>query len=135
MSPAAVFLDTVGLLALWDEDDQWHGPAEAAYAEVVRGGYPLFITAPILLECANAAARKPFRHDVAEFRDRMEAKGAVFHPSAAEWESAWRSYAIDRPGGPGVVDQLSFLAMRRVGATHAFTNDKHFRAAGFHTLF
>jgi len=22
-----VFLDTVGLLGLWDEDDQWHSPA------------------------------------------------------------------------------------------------------------
>jgi len=29
-----VFLDTVGLLALWDEDDQWHAAAEAAFAGV-----------------------------------------------------------------------------------------------------
>jgi hypothetical protein len=26
-----VFLDTVGLIALWDKDDQWHGSAETAY--------------------------------------------------------------------------------------------------------
>jgi predicted nucleic acid-binding protein len=34
MNPDPVFLDTVGLLALWDEDDQWHEAAETAYAEI-----------------------------------------------------------------------------------------------------
>ena len=29
----------------------------------------------------------------------------------------------------------SFLVMRRLGITEAFTNDKHFRAAGFTVLF
>ena len=27
----AVFLDTLGLLAVWDVSDQWHAAAEAAY--------------------------------------------------------------------------------------------------------
>ena len=33
------------------------------------------------------------------------------------------------------VDQLSFRVMRRLGLTEAFTNDQHFQAAGFTTLF
>ena len=33
------------------------------------------------------------------------------------------------------VDQLSFQVMRRLGLTEAFTNDQHFQAAGFTTLF
>ena len=32
----AVFLDTVGLLALWDEGDQWHTAAETAFASPSR---------------------------------------------------------------------------------------------------
>jgi hypothetical protein len=31
-----VFLDTVGLLALWDVADQWHMPAEEAFAEIME---------------------------------------------------------------------------------------------------
>jgi hypothetical protein len=30
-----VFLDTVGLLAIWDIDDQWHNAAEGAYGQIV----------------------------------------------------------------------------------------------------
>lgn len=35
----------------------------------------------------------------------------------------------------GIVDHVSFLVMRRLGITEAFTNDRHFSAAGFITLF
>jgi len=35
----------------------------------------------------------------------------------------------------GVVDQVSFAIMRRLGISKAFTNDRHFRAAGFEALF
>lgn len=30
---------------------------------------------------------------------------------------------------------VSFAVMRRLGITEAFTNDRHFQAAGFATLF
>jgi predicted nucleic acid-binding protein len=33
------------------------------------------------------------------------------------------------------VDHVSFAIMRRMGIPKAFTNDGHFRAAGFETLF
>ena len=35
----------------------------------------------------------------------------------------------------GIVDHVSFVVMRRLGLTQAFTNDAHFRAAGFEVLF
>jgi predicted nucleic acid-binding protein len=34
-----------------------------------------------------------------------------------------------------VVDHVSFIVMRQLGMTEAFTNDRHFRAAGFVPLF
>jgi len=30
-----VFLDTVGLIALWDQADQWHAAADAAMADLI----------------------------------------------------------------------------------------------------
>ena len=63
-------------------------------------------------------------------------KNGVMHAeSIDDGQEAWQRYAADRPGGPGVVDQLSFLVMRRYGLTQAFTNDQHFRTAGFEPLF
>ncbi len=38
-------------------------------------------------------------------------------------------------GQAGIVDQVSFIVMRRWGITEAFTNDRHFQAAGFRALF
>jgi len=38
-------------------------------------------------------------------------------------------------GGAGIVDHVSFVVMQRLNVTHAFTNDHHFHAAGFETLF
>ena len=32
----AVFLDTVGLLALWNQADQWHLSAEAAFQRILE---------------------------------------------------------------------------------------------------
>jgi predicted nucleic acid-binding protein len=50
-------------------------------------------------------------------------------------EDAWASYHRGEADQAGIVDQISFRVMRRLGATEAFTNDQHFRAAGFAPLF
>ena len=56
-----VLLDTVGLLALWNRSDQWHVSAKAAYADrVVALNAKVMTTTFVLLECGNAAARRPF---------------------------------------------------------------------------
>ena len=59
MSP--VFLDTVGLLALWDRSDQWHPTAEAAFQRLTNARVAGITTTFVLAECANAAARRPYR--------------------------------------------------------------------------
>ena len=135
MSADLAFLDTVGLLALWDEDDQWHDAAESAYTELRRGRVRGVTTGYVLIECANAAARRPYRDEVARLREWLEGHGLVLWPADEEWAGAWRDYSRRGPGGPGVVDLISFSIMRRLKLTRAFTNDKHFRAEGFLTLF
>lgn len=126
----------MGLPALWDVRDQWHAAAEQAWATVAAAGSVDVLTAPlVLLECANAAARRPYRAAVAELREALTTAGAVVMPLEEEWEDAWRSYARGDSAGAGVVDHLSFLVMRRYGLRRAFTNDRHFVTAGFETLF
>ncbi|HJT36198.1 MAG TPA: hypothetical protein VJ783_29525 [Pirellulales bacterium] len=56
-------------------------------------------------------------------------------PTAQEIEDAWVAYDRGDAVRAGVVDPVSFQVMRRLGITEAFTNDKHFVAAGFNVLF
>lgn len=131
----AVFLDTVGLIAVWDEDDQWHTPAARTFAELIRKQTVMVTTSYILAECGNAASRRPYRADVVELRATLERKQRVLFPTEDDWQEAWPRYAADGVGGPGIVDHLSFLVMRRYGLAQVFTTDRHFRATGFEPLF
>jgi predicted nucleic acid-binding protein len=130
-----VFLDTVGMIALWNEKDQWHGPATAAFALLDASATRFVTTSYVLLECANQAARWPYRKDVVRVREDLGLAGDLFEPTAAEIAKAWNDYELGAVGSAGVVDLVSFAVMRRLAITEAFTNDKHFAAAGFQVLF
>jgi uncharacterized protein len=130
-----IFLDTVGLLALWDTDDQWHNAAEGAYRQIVFTRQPVVTTTFILLECGNAAARRMYREDVCVLRRTLELRNEVLVPTEDDWANAWDAYQQGEIGRAGIVDCVSFVVMRRLGIRQAFTNDQHFQKAGFETLF
>lgn len=130
-----VFVDTVGLLAVWNRSDQWHESAIKAYSLLDPRGTLLITTTFVIAECANAAARTPFRSDIDELCAQLESKGTLIWPTAGDWFAAWAAYREGRFGQAGLVDHVSFCVMRRLGIGQAFTNDRHFHAAGFETLF
>lgn len=130
-----VFLDTQGLIAVWNRQDQWHSKASRVFTELIRTRIPLIATSLILMECGNAAARRPFRFDVVDLRSALVESGTLIVPTAEEEESAWDAYRRGEAGNAGIVDHISFVVMQRLGLTEAFTADAHFRAAGFKTLF
>ena len=130
-----VFRDTVGLLAIWDQSDQWQAAARAAYDKIVRERVSPLTTTFVLLECGNAAARRPYRNQVGLLRERLASRNELIVPTVRDWELAWSAYERGEAGDAGIVDHVSFVVMRRLGITDAFTNDRHFKAAGFNTLF
>jgi uncharacterized protein len=130
-----VFLDTVGLIAPWNRSDQWHAAASAAFQGLDPGRTRLITTRYILLECGNEAARRPYRDKVVALRADLGLSGGLVEPAPADIELAWQEYAHSVTGFAGIVDQVSFAVMRRLRLTEAFTNDRHFAAAGFTTLF
>ena len=132
---SGVFLDTVGILGFWDEDDQWHLQARTAWMEMRRRRERMFTTNHIIAECANATSRWIERSRVAALVGSLETSGGLIFPTDADWREAWAVYAGGRPGEPGLVDELSFTVMRRLGLRQAFTNDRHFSGAGFEALF
>lgn len=130
-----VFLDTVGLIAAWNKADQWHSAAETAYQKLLQDGKRLLTTPLVLWECGNAAARRPFRSHVNRLRHFLIPERLLIEPNAEEIEAAWAAYDRGEAAQAGIVDHVSFVVMRRLGITEAFTNDRHFQAAGFVTLF
>jgi len=130
-----VFLDTVGLLALWNRSDQWHGPAKRAFESLAAAERVLLTTTFVLLECGNAASRQPFRREVSLLRHQLESAGLLIAPTDADWQAAWAAYDRAEAAQAGIVDCVSFAVMHRLGITEAFTNDRHYAAAGFRTLF
>ncbi len=84
----AVFLDTVGLVALWDAADQWHAAAETAYALVVAERRGFVTTRSVLLECGNTAAGRPYRHHVSMLRETLELRNELIVPTDEDWKVA-----------------------------------------------
>ena len=123
---SVVFADTVGLLAIWNRDDQWHQQAQGALQQLRKARAVFYTTRCVLLECGG---------EVCRLRRSLTADETLIEPTASDWEAAWFAYERGEAGDAGIVDQTSFQVMRRLGLTRAFTNDGHFRAAGFETLF
>lgn len=92
-------------------------------------------TSYILLECGNTAARRTYRQQPNLLRDYLEQRNEVIFPTVSDWDEAWKTYSTGDTCQAGIVDQVSFVVMRRLGIIEAFTNDKHFEAAGFRVLF
>ncbi len=130
-----VYLDTIGLLALWNARDQWHESAVNAFDQLTASGVEFWTTSYVLLECGNAAARMPFRREVVELRQHLLSDGKLIEPTEDDLSQAWEAYAKGKAGEAGIVDHISFVIMRRLAIVEAFTNDKHFAAGGFQKLF
>src|SRR5258707_254079 len=110
-----VFLDTVGLIALWDADDQWHAAADTAYGDIVSQRKTALTTTFILLECGNSAARRTFRSDVCALRQTLELRNELIVPTEDDWSKAWVAYERGEAAQAGIVDHVSFVVMRRPG--------------------
>lgn len=120
-----VFLDTAGLIAIWNSADQWHNAAHQAYVALKRREITLYTTSFVLLECGNAASRKPFRGSVLRLREQLLVDNCLIFPSDSDCQQAWSDYERGFPGDAGIVDCVSFVVMRRFGIAEAFTNDHH----------
>jgi predicted nucleic acid-binding protein len=83
-----VFLDTVGIIAVWDESDQWHASADRSYQRLLAEGRRLITTTAVLYECGNAAARRQYRPRVGAPRQLFAQEQLLIDPTSEESEEA-----------------------------------------------
>jgi len=134
MNAAPVFLDTSALLALVHAGDSHHADVLAVLRRLERKAVPLVTHSYVLVE-TGALVRKRFGN--APFR---QVAGVVERSATVSWvdarlhREAWDKAAGTGRDGPGLVDWVSFLVMRRLSIATAVTLDKHFRDEGFRIL-
>ena len=66
-----VFLDTSGLIAVVNEDDQWHASAEAVWWDLVASRVPLITTSLVLAELGDGLSRVDQRPLALTLYDRL----------------------------------------------------------------
>ena len=130
-----VFMDTVGLLAIWDQSDQWHKAAHACFGQLLGSHAELITTTFVLLECGNASARRPYRASVNRLRKQLENGNRLVTPTADDWQKAWLNYENSEAAGAGIVDHISFVVMRRLGITTASPMTNIFAPPGWKRCF
>jgi predicted nucleic acid-binding protein len=131
-----VFLDTSGLIAWINQDDQWHELAHRQWAELIRNRIPLLTTSLILVEIGDGLSRIHLR-DLAVKVNRQLLQASqveVIHVSPDLQSAGWKLFN-ERPDKDwGVTDCISFSLMELRGTSKAFTLDRHFEQAGFERL-
>ncbi len=128
-------MDTVGLMGLWNNGDQWHFDAENALQILEHDRRTLVTTEFVLSECGNQTTRTSARSTVAEFRRRLIENGLLLEVTPEDLEAAWSAFARKFKSDPSLVDEISISVMNRLGIREVFSNDVHFGRAGFTLLF
>src|SRR5436305_1247681 len=94
---ATVFLDTVGLLALWDKADQWHQAADSAFFSLAKDRSPIVTSTYVLLECGNAASRRPYRAAVIRLVIHCKPPRDYSHLHPKIWKPLGRHMRVVKP--------------------------------------
>lgn len=125
-----IFLDTSAIYALADRSDPVHGVARQRFEALLRGGEEVFTHNYVLLESmALLQGRLGLRAalNLAEDTRAFEIEwvdGATHHEAVRHLARSGRREI-------SLVDQVSFLLMRRQGIQVALAFDRHFAEEGF----
>lgn len=119
------FVDTSALLALLDETDAHHADAAAVLGGLAPDS---LVTHNYVVVEALALVRRRLGVEAAiRLVDGLLAGIEVLWIDEATYRGALDAFRR-RPGGPSLVDQASFVLMRRLELTQAFAFDRDFEA-------
>ena len=124
-----IFVDTSAFFALADGRDARHDEAARSFEALLRAGRRLVTHSYVLVESMALLQRRLGRTQAIEFASALA-------PFEIEWvdERLHKAAVLalgEQPRRISLVDQVSFLVMRRRGIHEAFAFDADFKTAGF----
>lgn len=130
-----LFVDTSYVLALFNSGDEYHTKA-LTLKHLTNVPITIFTTEAILLEVGNSFSGTAYRRKCVEFiRGFYNTKNIVIEPVTTDIIKEALSFFEKRLDKEwGLVDCISFLAMKKHGVKSALTADDHFIQAGFRAL-
>ncbi len=130
------FLDTSGLIALVNTDDQWHAAAETVWRELLASGARLVTTSLVLIELGDGLSRIQHRPLAIQIYDSLHAaeRIEIVQTTSDHEEQAWQIFRQTDDKEWGITDCVSMIVMRDHDITRVFSSDHHFEQAGFEIL-
>ena len=131
-----VFIDTFAWIAILNKSDTYHIESKNILKKLLEEENKLITTNFIIVETINALSKQTFRKSVVKFINRIEQSSSVKIVNITEeiYKSAWLLYQNRLDKDWGITDCTSFEIMKLMNIKYAFSNDKHFKQAGFSIL-
>jgi predicted nucleic acid-binding protein len=128
------FVDTSALFAVLDADDENHLPANETWEELVTQEEVLVCTNYILVESFALVQHRLGMDAIRTLQeDILPLVNVEWMDSEAHHNSVMALLVADRRG-LSLVDCASFVTMRRLSLSTAFTFDRDFEELGFETI-
>jgi len=128
------FVDTSALLAVLDADDQNHSPANQTWEELVSQEEVLICTNYILVESFALVQHRLGMDAVRTLQEDILPLVKVEWMDSQSHNSSVMALLIADRRSLSLVDCASFLTMRRLALSTAFTFDHHFEELGFEII-
>lgn len=128
-----VYLDTSGIVAFMDADDEFHGMAKAAWKDVLSTQGSLLTTDFVRLESWSLIQRRLGIEAVEDFYRTILPQCRVDPVGEDGFELLAGQVILGRRRSLSLVDLSGFACMRRHGIHRALAFDRHFSEQGFAT--
>ncbi|RJP30424.1 MAG: PIN domain-containing protein [Candidatus Omnitrophota bacterium] len=128
-----IFVDTNAWIALNNRKDQWHCLSIKMNKELLLKGYRYITTNFVLDETYTCLLMKVGHFTAVNFGEGIRSSRLIHVvPITVDIEEeAWKLFKQYTDKHFSFTDCTSFIVMRRLALTKAFTNDHHFEQIGF----
>lgn len=131
-----IFIDSNGWIALNNNRDQFHYEAQKLNRSLLKQRYHYITTNFVLDETYTGLLMKVGHFAAVDFGERIRKSKVttIIHISEEIEDSAWQLFKQYSDKFFSFTDCTSFIIMRQLNLSEAFTNDHHFIQAGFSIL-
>ena len=128
-----VFLDTSYLLALELAKDQNHPAAKQHWQTIIQSPSSFVTTSYVFDEVVTYFNSRGHHAKAVQVGSNLLASTSVelVHVDEALFHEGWRYFQQHQDKDYSLTDCISFIVMKRLGASTAFTFDEDFVRAGF----